>query len=199
MFDKVKMNLEKNGFQVSCFKTAEDAAAYLDQKIDGSTVGFGGSGTLQKLGIYEKLKSHNRVFWHWKKEDQPENCDIFREAQTADVYLSSVNGLAETGEIINIDGVGNRVAATLYGHRKVYLVAGRNKLAADFSAALYRARNIAAPLNARRLNKKTPCVATGRCMDCSSPDRICRELSVLLRCPLGGDYEIVLIDEELGF
>ena len=123
------------------------------------------------------------------------------EAARAQVYLSSVNGLAETGEIINIDGTGNRVSATIYGHEAVYLIVGRNKIAPDYEAALWRARNIAGPKNARRLNRKTPCaVKADRCYDCSSPDRICNALAVFWRKPGGiAHFEVVLVDEELGF
>lgn len=120
-------------------------------------------------------------------------------AEAAQVYITSANGLAETGEIINIDGAGNRVASTLYGHRKVYFIIGRNKLAPTYDEALWRARNIAAPKNARRLDRKTPCAIKGdRCYDCKSPERICRGLVVLWGPMLGIDTEVILVDEELG-
>ena len=117
------------------------------------------------------------------------------------MYLSSVNAIAETGEILNIDGTGNRVAATLYGHKKLYLVTGVNKIAADYDAALWRARNIASPKNAQRLQKKTPCALHGdKCYDCSSPERICRGLVVLWEPVKGiGETEVVLIGEALGY
>ena len=116
-----------------------------------------------------------------------------------DVYLTSANGLAETGEIINIDGAGNRVASTLFGHGKVYFVIGRNKLAPTYEEALWRARNIASPRNAQRLGKKTPCAVRGdRCYDCKSPDRICRGLVVLWGPMTGTETEILLVDEDLG-
>lgn len=199
-FDAVKENLTQKGFSVSCFETKEDAAVYLSQRINNVTVGFGGSVTLQEMGLYDLLSPHNKVFWHWQKPDALTGEEVIRMAQTADVYLSSVNGLAKTGEIVNIDGVGNRVSGTLYGHKKVYFVVGRNKLTDRLSAAIDRARNIAAPKNAKRLNKNTPCAKRGdRCYDCDSPERICRELSVLWRRPLGGDYEVVLVNEDLGY
>ena len=115
------------------------------------------------------------------------------------MYVTSVNGLAQSGELINIDGTGNRVAAMLYGHKKVYFVVGSNKIAPDYESALHRARNIAAPLNAKRLSRKTPCVEGGRCFDCSSPERICRGLAVLWEKMGGSDMEVVLINEELGY
>lgn len=199
-FTEVKQNLERLGYAVSCFPTAAEAAAYLNEQIDGATVGVGGSITVEQLGLYDALRAHNTVWWHWKTPEGMTQNDVRDRAALCDVYLSSVNGLAKTGEIVNIDGACNRVAAIFYGHRKVYLIAGENKLAENYEAALWRARNIASPRNARRLGKKTPCAAKGdRCYDCKSPDRICRGLSVLWEKPMGAEFEVVLIGEELGY
>ena len=193
--EKTRENLEQRGFIAKTFATAADAAAYLDGAIDGATVGFGGSITLQEMGLYEKLSAHNEVIWHWKGDE-----DAHARAAQAQVYIASANGLAETGEIVNIDGAGNRVAGTLYGHERVYFVIGRNKLAPTFEEALWRARNIAAPRNAQRLGKKTPCAAKGdRCYDCKSPERICRALVVYWEKPNSMDMEVVLVDEDLGY
>ena len=193
-FETVKKNLEARGFSVSTFSTAAEATAYLDSAIDGTTVGIGGSMTVQQMGLHEKLAAHNEVHWHWT--DGPE---ARAKAAHADVYITSANGLTENGEIINIDGAGNRVASTLYGHKRVYFIIGRNKLAPTYDEALWRARNIAAPKNARRLGKKTPCAVKGdRCYDCKSPDRICRGLVVLWGPSMGVETEIVLVDEDLG-
>ena len=119
----------------------------------------------------------------------------------ADVYLLSANAIAEnTGEILNIDGTGNRVASSLFGHRKVYLVAGRNKVSPDYDSALWRLRNVVAPKNAQRLGRKTPCAAKGdRCYNCDSPERICNGLVVLYKKMRAMDMEVVLIDQELGY
>ena len=193
-FETVKKNLEARGFSVSTFSTAAEAAAYLDSAIDGTTVGIGGSMTVQQMGLHEKLAAHNEVHWHWT--DGPE---ARAKAAHADVYITSANGLTENGEVINIDGAGNRVASTLYGHKRVYFIIGRNKLAPPYDEALWRARNIAAPKNAQRLGKKTPCAVKGdRCYDCKSPDRICRGLVVLWGPSMGVETEIVLVDEDLG-
>ena len=193
-FEIVKKNLEARGFSVSTFSTAAEAAAYLDSAIDGTTVGIGGSMTVQQMGLHEKLAAHNEVHWHWT--DGPE---ARAKAAHADVYITSANGLTENGEVINIDGAGNRVASTLYGHKRVYFIIGRNKLAPTYDEALWRARNTAAPKNARRLGKKTPCAVKGdRCYDCKSPDRICRGLVVLWGPSMGVETEIVLVDEDLG-
>ena len=191
--ERVRKNLEEQGFQTSCFATAKEAADYLDAQIDGATVGIGGSMTIQAMGLSERLSKHNEVIWHWEGGE-------LRRAMLADVYLTSVNGLAETGEIVNIDGNCNRVAASMFGPKRVYYVVGCNKIAPDFEKALWRARNVAAPKNAQRLGKKTPCaVKADRCYDCKSPERICRGLSVLWRKPTGFEQaEVVLIEEELG-
>ena len=191
--ERVRKNLEERGFQTSCFATAKEAADYLDAQIDGATVGIGGSMTIQAMGLSERLSKQNEVIWHWDGGE-------LRRAMLADVYLTSVNGLAETGEIVNIDGNCNRVAASMFGPKRVYYVVGINKIAPDFEKALWRAQNVAAPKNAQRLGKKTPCaVKADRCYDCKSPERICRGLSVLWRKPTGFEQaEVVLIEEELG-
>ena len=193
-FSKVKASLEERGFAVSCFATAEEAMDYLDGKLDGKSIGIGGSMTIRDMGLDQRLETHNQVIWHWKD-------GTTQEAARAQVYLTSVNGLAETGEIINIDGTGNRVASTIFGHEEVYFIVGRNKLAPDYDGALWRARNIASPKNAQRLGKKTPCAVKGdKCYDCKSPQRICRALTVLWEAPTGiGRSEVVLIDQDLGF
>lgn len=194
-FEKVEKNLRERGYTFKTFATADEAAAYLDGQIDGKTVGFGGSVTLDTMGVYDLLARHNTVLWHWKTQDPT----VRREALTAQVYLTSANGLAETGEILNIDGAGNRVAATLFGHEKVYFVIGRNKLAPTYEEALWRARNIAAPRNAQRLQKKTPCAVKGdRCYDCKSPERICRGLVTLWEPMIGMEAEVILVDQDLG-
>ena len=194
-FEKVEENLRERGHTAKTFATADEAAAYLDGQIDGKTVGFGGSVTLDTMGVYDLLARHNTVLWHWKTQDPT----VRREALTAQVYLTSANGLAETGEILNIDGAGNRVAATLFGHEKVYFVIGRNKLAPTYEEALWRARNIAAPRNAQRLQKKTPCAVKGdRCYDCKSPERICRGLVTLWEPMIGMEAEVILVDQDLG-
>lgn len=195
-FTKVQQALERRGYTVRTFAAAAEAAAYLDGAIDGKTVGFGGSATLDALGVYDKLAAHNTVIWHWKQEANAAR----KAAMQTQVYLSSANGLAESGEIVNIDGTGNRVSASLYGHRKVYFVAGKNKVSPDYDSALWRLRNVVAPKNAQRLGRKTPCaVKADKCYNCSSPDRICKGLVVLYQKMRAMDMEVVLIDQELGY
>jgi hypothetical protein len=199
-FYTIEKNLKALGYIVSCFDTAEDAVSYLDTEIDKRSIGFGGSVTLEQMNLYETLNKHNEVFWHQRIPDGKTSKEVRVQANAADIYLSSVNGIAETGEVINIDGTCNRVASIFYGHEKVYLIAGENKIEKDYDSALHRARNIAGPLNAMRLGVKTPCAIKGdRCYNCKSSERICRGLSVLWSKPMTGEIEIILIHEKLGY
>ena len=200
-FSVLKNNLEKHGFQVSTFETAREASEYLNGQIDGKSIGFGGSVTLDQMNVLKLLETHNKVLYRFDNPDGKTPNEVMKESLTADVFLTSANGVAETGEIVNIDGNCNRVAGELYGHQKVYIIIGKNKIAPDFESALWRARNIAAPKNAVRLHKNTPCAANGgnKCYDCSSPERICKALTVLWRKPTNCPYEVVIINEELGY
>lgn len=199
-FDTVKSNLISLGYGVSYFETAREAADYLDAQIDQKTVGMGGSVTITQMGLCDRLATHNEVFSHAKLAPGQTASDIFPLAARAQIYMSSVNGLAETGEIVNIDGNCNRISAMCFGHEKVYLIVGKNKLAPDYDSALWRARNIAAPKNAQRLGKSTPCAKEAdRCYNCKSQERICRALSVFWEKPRACEFEVVLIDEELGY
>lgn len=196
--EQLKKNFNENGFDFLYFLDRQKAADYLLGEIRHTSVGIGGSVTVDELGIYETLSLQNEVFWHWKQ-----GAAVREQAKDAEVYITSANALSVTGEIINIDGCGNRVAATLYGPKRVFFVCGINKLAADTESALYRARNIAGPLNARRLGSNTPCAkAKGepRCFNCHSPERICRGELTLTRKPLGIDsMTVILINEKLGY
>lgn len=198
-FTNVKKALERKGFQVSVFETAAEAAVYLDKQIDGTTVSFGGSMTLKEMGMFEKLSTHNEMVDHWHVPEGADPNENRIKAMTTETYVSSVNGLAETGEIINIDGTGNRVAGTIFGHSRLFLVVGYNKIAPTCEEAIWRARNIAAPLNSKRLNRKTPCVADGKCHDCDSPECICNVMSIHRHPARGTATEVILINEQLGY
>lgn len=179
------------GFGFSYFETAAEAVGYLKGVCKGKTAGFGGSMTLETLGAYDALREGGPVQWHWRG-DAP--------STAPDVFLTSANALALTGEVVNIDGNCNRAAASMYGSGEVYFVCGLNKLAPDLETAVDRARNVAAPRNAQRLGKHTPCAADGKCHDCRSPERICRALAVLLApSSVVKHTEIVLVGEELGY
>ena len=195
--DETMKSLKSRGFDVSFFETGAEATDYLANELRDETIGFGGSMTIEALGLYDRLIKSNKVFWHWKQRE----IETYNDADSAEVYITSANAIAQTGEIINIDGNGNRVTITLYGKKKVYIIVGKNKLAEDYDQALWRARNIASPLNARRLNKNTPCVKGElKCYDCKSPDRICNGLVVLWNKMNGTEkVEVVIINEELGY
>ncbi len=200
MFDTLIQNLKAIGYQVSFFDTAEEASIYINQQIDGETVGFGGSITLAQMNLFDTLSEHNTVYWHQGIADREQSKEMRLKANAARIYISSVNAIAKSGEIINIDGNCNRVASIFYGHEKIYFVVGKNKIEDDYDKALYRARNIAAPLNAKRLGAKTPCaIKADRCYACKSPERLCRGLSVLWGKPMTGEFEVVLVNEELGY
>ena len=192
--EKTIKNLRLRGFKASHFASGEEAAAYLAEQVRGCTVGFGGSKTLDQLGLYELLSQNNPVYWHWKAPGK----ETRRQAAFTDVYCCSANAISEDGEIFNIDGTGNRLAGTLFGHERVFIVAGTNKICPDFDAALKRARNTAAVKNAERLDKKTPCRIDGVCHDCHGKEGICRALTVLWGPMNGMETEIVLIDGDWG-
>ena len=190
-------NLERHGFAVRVFQTVKQAVQAISQELSGKTIGFGGSVTLDTLGLFEALNQNNDVALHWRKTP-----DAREKSVASQVYFTSANAISETGEIVNIDGTGNRVSSILYGHEELYIVAGTNKLTPDLPSAIDRARNIASPLNARRLHCQTPCALSEpmRCHDCNSPERICNGFVTLAR-PTGGigKVHVILIEETLGY
>ncbi len=199
-FSELKSCLQDKGYEVSCFESVGDAVAYLDNSIDKKSVGMGGSVTIEELGLYEKLALHNTVFWHHRIPNGETSTSVRAKAKNTDIYLSSVNAITIDGDIVNIDNVCNRIASIVYGHEKVYLIIGKNKIEDNFEKALWRARNISSPKNAQRLKLNTPCaIKADRCYDCKSADRICRGLSVLWTCPKSANIEIVLVNEVLGY
>ena len=191
---KTIKNMELRGFPVKFFATGEGAAEYLCSEIKDTTVGIGGSKTAEQLGLYEKLSENNTVYWHWRT---PGHETLIKENEAA-VFISSANAIAETGEILNIDGRGNRLAGQVFGKKKTYIVSGTNKICPDFDSALYRARNVAAVENVKRFPFDVPCKIDGKCHDCRSPHRACNALLVLWGPMMDMEMEIVLIDEELG-
>ena len=196
--EKLKKSMESRGWSFKSFAAGAEATDYLAGELAGMTVGIGGCGTAEAIGLYDRLRAVcPDVAWHWKESD---DMAARVRAMTTDAYVCSANAIAETGEIVNIDGMGNRLAGTLFGHRRVYIVAGRNKGCPDLDAAIWRARNVAAPLRARSMNKKTPCAAGElKCHDCRSPERVCCGMTILMNKMMGMEKcELVLIDEDLG-
>ena len=193
--EKTIKNLELRGYTVQHFAAGAEAAAYLAGQIKDTTVGIGGCMTAQQLGLYETLSENNQVFWHWKEPGM----ETLEKANHAAVYITSVNAMTEDGEMLNIDGRGNRLAGQVFGNKKVYFVTGTNKICPDFESALFRARNTAAVTNCKRFPNKPPCQTDDQCHDCRSADRICRALLVLWMPMMGMECEVILIDEALGY
>ena len=192
----------KNRYDVSRFAGRTAAADYLAREIRGKRVGFGDSETLRALSLYERLSEHNEVI------DPPRaghvgGIEAFLaagcEALMTDIFVLSANAITEQGHILNMDGAGNRVAGSLFGHEKTYFVVGINKLVPDIAAGIERIHSIAAPRNAHRKGKKTPCAKDGtRCYDCAALERICNALAIHYKKMSYRPMELVLIEEELG-
>ena len=199
--ERVLQGLRANRFEAHYCADAAEARAYLNGKIDGKKVGIGDSETLRKLELHEALAAHNQVH---NVLGSPINkgTTFFEYAKgtlLTDVFLCSVNALTEDGILVNMDGTGNRVAAALFGHEKVYYVAGVNKICPDLDHAIWRLRNIAAPRNCLRKHKATPCAKRGdRCYNCASPERICNGLLIEFKKMSNMDMEVVLVGECLG-
>lgn len=200
--EKLIQNLKTKGFQVECFETGKEAAKFMENSISGRTIGIGGSLTVKETGIDQALMENNTVYWHWLPECKEEfggAKEVRDMAMTTDIYISSVNAISQQGEIVNIDGTGNRIASTCYGHKEVYFIIGKNKITEDLESAIWRARNVAAPKNAQRLGQKTPCaVKADKCYDCNCPERICNGFLVLERPMKGMEMTVILVDEDLG-
>ena len=201
--EKVAGALRKRGFKAVCCATGAEARDYVMKEAEAArSVGFGGSMTLAALGLAETLAAAGKEIWRhgdpkWRPE---EKMDVMRRELTCDLFLTSANALTADGRLVNIDGNGNRVAASIFGPKRVVFVVGRNKIVdGGIDAAIDRIKREACPPNCRRLNKKTPCAATGICADCSSPDRICSVTVVMDRRPSRTDVQVLLVDEDLGY
>lgn len=202
LVNRTVVSLEQRGLKaVSAKSGAEARDAVLAMIAPGSTIGVGGSVTLREIGLIEALETRGHtIYQRWGAQvSQAIDLDYRRAQLTCDVFLSSSNAVTVEGELVNMDGVGNRVASMIFGPGKVIVVAGWNKIVPDVNAAIQRIRNTAAPLNAKRLELKVPCAKTGYCTDCDAPDNMCRVTSIISRKPRRTDLSVVLIEEKLGF
>jgi L-lactate utilization protein LutB len=205
MLDPVKRaekNLIKNGFKVKIFDSEEEAKDYLLKTISkGEEIGVGGSKTLRGINIVQALKERgNRVYDHWEAGLSPEEIlEIRRKQLLCDVFLTSSNAVTEKGEIVNREGVGNRINAMTFGPKRVFIVVGKNKIVKDIDSAIDRIKKISAPMRNKSLNTKNPCVKKGECMDCNLPTRICRVTHIIHRCPSNSDITVVIIKKDLGY
>lgn len=192
--------LRNHHIKTDVFETMEEVKAFLNEQIeDGAHVGDGGSMTLKYSGIIDMLNqrdidyiTHNQVLD--RETAEAKNRRVF----SADYFLTSANAITMNGEIINVDGHGNRVAAMIFGPKKVFIVAGYNKIVKDEEAAKTRIQTIAAPINCVRLNRNTPCVIKGSCQDCRSNERICAAY-VKINFDREDRLHVLLVNEEHGY
>jgi len=201
MIEECIKNLKKNGFDAH-FVEPEKAKDFVLNMISGyETFGIGGSDTVRSIGILEELKKRGKkIYDHWKEGITKEEDLRIRLSQgRCDCFLCSANAISAKGEIVNIDGIGNRVSAMIFGPKKVVIIAGKNKITEDLSSAIKRAKEIAAPMRAKSLNLRTPCVKEGRCTDCDSEQRICRITVILHRKPVFTDISVIIINKDLGY
>jgi len=179
--------LRRRGFEAVFVKTPEEAASIVMKEAEGAkSVGWGGSESVKALGVRERLAEAGK--------------EIRDHELVMDLFLLSANALTADGRIVNIDGRGNRVAASIAGPSRVVYVIGRNKIVdGGIDDAIARIKRFASPPNCRRLGKKTPCAVTGECADCSSPDRICKVTAIFDRCPTGVSALAIVVDADLGY
>ncbi len=195
-------NLSKRQMEGYYCATAEDACKKALTLVQpGSTVSFGGSMTLEETGILSALRERDDItlFDRAKAASLEETKEIYHKALGADFFFMSTNAITTDGKLINIDGNGNRVAALIYGPEQVIIVAGLNKVVSDEKEGIRRVRNCATPPNCIRLNKKTPCAATGTCTDCLSPDCICNQIVITRRSGNPNRIKVILVGEDLGY
>jgi hypothetical protein len=202
----LKTALESNNFDVYL---AENKAAackiVLDDimpKLNARSISWGGSMTFVATGLYQELKEHPdlEVLDTFDKNIPADDMlERRRRALLVDLFITGTNAVTETGQLVNLDMIGNRIGALTFGPKWVIVLVGRNKIAADLDEAMFRVKNYVAPVNSMRLDKKTPCVKTSYCQECKSPDRICNTWTITEKSFPKGRVKVVLIDEDLGF
>ncbi|MBP3710320.1 MAG: lactate utilization protein [Treponema sp.] len=182
-----------------CISKEEASDKIMSLIPDNNVVSWGGSTTMEELGIIERVKKTNTVIDRAEAKSPEERTELMRKALLCDTYLMSTNAITEDGELVNIDGNGNRTAAMMFGPKNVIIACGMNKIVKDIPAAISRARNTAAPINANRFDVQTPCNATGVCADCKSAQSVCTYIVRTRLSKPQGRIKVVLIGEALGF
>lgn len=195
-------NFEKHNMCAYCVKDKISLINKISEILkDGNTVSVGGSMTLFETGVIDLLRSGKYNFLD-RYEEGLKTSDIkniFRKGFSADAFIVGSNAITEEGELYNVDGNGNRVATMLYGPDKVIVVVGYNKIVKNIDEAIKRNREISAPANCKRLERKTPCAEVGYCMDCKSPDRICNDYVVIKRQGVKDRIHILIMEEDFGY
>ncbi len=195
-------NLKRNNMEGYFIESHEELFPLLDKLIlQGSTIGSGDSVTLEQLGVFDFIRNGNYIFYdkHAKNLASIEKREIYIKNFSADNFITGCNAITSDGKLVNMDGNGSRVAPMIYGPKQVIVVVGKNKIVKDIDEAVKRVRQIAAPLDAKRLNKETPCTKLDRCIDCKHPQRICNSFVVIARQFDCERIKVIIIDEELGY
>jgi len=202
----VKKALEQNNFEVyladSAAKAKEVVQGEILPKIGAKSVSWGGSITFMPTGLYWTIKDdpNMEVLDVFDKNlPREQTLELRRQALLVDLYITGTNAVTETGQLVNLDMYGNRIAGITFGPNHVLILVGRNKIVADIEEAVSRIKSYAAPVNAMRLDKKTPCVKSAYCEECKSPDRICNTWTITEKSFPKGRVKVVLINEDLGF
>jgi L-lactate utilization protein LutB len=201
----LKTTLESNSFQVFLAETAEEAKRVVIEEIlpktGAKSIAFGGSMTVVGSGLYQGLRDRKDIEvidTYDKQAPAEEQYERRRRALLSDLFITGTNALTEDGQLVNLDMFGNRVAALTFGPKHVVVLVGRNKIVPGLEEAMFRVKNQAAPANAMRLDKKTPCVKTSYCEECKSPDRICNTWTITEKAYPKGRVTVVLINQDLG-
>ena len=200
--EKVVKNFKQHNIQAYYVADKNELLKLLNNLIpEKASVGSGDSITLEQLGVFDYLRSSDVVFYdkHQKDLTSSQKREIYLDNFRADVFISGANAITSNGEIINIDGNGSRVAPMIYGPKKVILVVGTNKITGNEKEGLDRVRQIAGPLDAKRLGKNTPCVKTGKCMDCKSPDRICNDFVMIAGQFDPNRIHVIIVEGNYGY
>lgn len=194
-------NLHSRNFEAYYCSTAAQALEKALELIPaGSSVGWGGAASAEEIGLIEAIRSGDFQAFDRAKANTPEEREkIMMDCFGADFFLTGANGLSLDGEMVNIDGNGNRVGAIIYGPKNVLVIAGMNKVMDTLEDAVTRARTVAAPINQQRFLKNTPCGVTGICADCKSPECICNHIVITRNCRPAGRIKFIIVGEELGF
>lgn len=197
--EKLLNNLKNRGFIPTFVKSRDEIFDIFKAEIPcGSEIGFGGSMTVEALELPQKLHSAGYICNHQTTSSVSWQ-DLCIYNKNSKYYISSTNAITKDGILVNMDGRANRIAEMCYGPEKLFIVCGTNKICPDLTSAIDRVENVASPLNAKRLNRKTPCVVTGKCSKCNSPETICKALLINYHPTTSIKTYVIIIDEKLGF
>lgn len=197
---KVAENFNKRGFEAYYCPTKEEALKKAVSLIPEShVVSWGGSVSIDEIGLRPYVLEHRQVIDRDTAKTPEERKELLRKALLCDTFIMGTNAATEDGQLYNIDGTGNRVAALIFGPKQVVVIVGMNKVEPTLEAAITRARTVASPINMQRFSKKTPCAVTGMCADCNSPDSICNQMVRTRRCAPAGRIKVILVGENLGY